>query len=82
MFGLVRCVPVSVPFSDLLKSWGGGCVTGTQLVPMGHSKKCTHVFTWAHVTYIRACLRHRYTHSSWREHGLLSAVHENTCFSM
>ena len=24
--------------------------------------------------YIRACLRHRYTDSSWREHGLLGAV--------
>ena len=24
MFGLFRCLPVSVSFSDLLKSWGGG----------------------------------------------------------
>ena len=25
MFGLVRCVPVSVLFSDLPKSWGEEC---------------------------------------------------------
>ena len=52
--GLVRCVPVSVPFSDLPKSWGGGgSVTGTQLVPTGHSRS-VHMYLRGHARPISA----------------------------
>ena len=53
MVGLFRCVPASVPFSDLLKSWGGS-VTGTYMVRLGHS---TDVLIQARVLSIaRVCV--------------------------
>ena len=48
MFGLVRCIPVSFLFSDLLKSWGGEC-DGMHILPQGHSHSifCTRMLIWS-----------------------------------
>ena len=50
MFGLVRCIPVSFLFSDLLKSWGGGGgYDGMHILPQGHihSIYCTRMLMWS-----------------------------------
>ena len=69
MVGLVRCVPVSVLFSDLLKSWGGRSVTGPYIVRLGHSIVYGYVDTGVRARY-RSCLWHTYILYIWREHGL------------
>ena len=56
MVGLVRCVPVSILFSDLLKSWGGEC-DGTHMLPQGHSIVYRYVDMGARARY-RSCLCH------------------------
>ena len=56
MFGLVRCVPVSILFSDLLKSWGEEC-DGTHMLPQGHSRS-VHMYLRGRARPIsaRACV--------------------------
>ena len=57
MVSLVRCVPVSVLFSDLLKSWGGGGCDGTHMLPQGHSIVYKYVDMGTCARY-RSCLCH------------------------
>ena len=55
MVGLVRCVPVSVPFSDLLKSWGG--VWRAHIWYVWATVECTDVLIQACVLSVaRACV--------------------------
>ena len=63
MVGLFRCVPVSVPFSDLLKSWGGVWrahvwyvwATVVVLIYVDAGARALH----------RSCLRHRSIYSTF-----------------
>ena len=66
MFGLVRCVPVSFLFSDLLKSWGGEECDGTHMLPQGHSH--SRVYGYVDIgtrARYRSCLCHTYTCSTF-----------------
>ena len=63
MVELVRCVPVSVLFSDLLKSWGRS-VTGTYIVRLGHCRVYGYVDIGACARYC-SCLCHSYAYSTF-----------------
>ena len=56
MVGLVRCVTISILFSDLLKSWGEEC-DGTHMLPQGHSRS-VHMYLRGRARPIsaRACV--------------------------
>ena len=69
-------------FQTYLSLGGGGSVTGAHLVPMGHSRS-VHMYLRGHERPIsaRVCVIGIHIDIG-REHGLVSAVRDNTCVSM
>ena len=73
MVGLVRCVPVSVLFSDLLKSWGEEC-DGAHIYYIWATVECTDMLIQARVLAIaRVCVIAIYI-VRWRETWAMSTV--------